>query len=49
MLGQVAFPVNIEAAHKGFCTPYTSVLCHPLFSELFVRSNVLSICYCWKL
>jgi len=34
-LGEVSFPVNIEAAREGLRTLCTLILCHLLFSELF--------------
>jgi len=33
-LGKVPFPDSIAAAHERLCHLYTSIWCHPLFSEL---------------
>jgi len=49
MLGEVPLLVNIEAAREGLRTPYTSILCRPLFSEPYLRSSALTVHYCWKL
>jgi len=42
-VGEVPLPVNIEAAREGLHTLYTSILCHPHLSELFLRLSALTI------
>jgi len=39
MLGELPLLVNIVTACEGLHVPYTSILCHPLFSELFLKGQ----------
>jgi len=44
-LGKVPLPVSIAAASERLRSPYTSILCHPLFCEICLRSYALSVRY----
>jgi len=40
--------LGIAATRERLRPSYTSILCYPLFSELYLRSSALSVRYCWK-